>query len=93
MTLTEGKWDGELKRDQPEYKVTGWLVNAKDKTLQIFVNFISPQGSQILNDSRTYMVDLTKVPVKVKNRFLDQYNFITDKLIKVTPELKDGIEK
>lgn len=35
MTLVEGDWDGALERDQPEYKVVGWHVDAKAKTVQI----------------------------------------------------------
>ena len=94
LNIAEGNgWNGAVELDAPDFRVLSWTVNAQTKILTVEVLFTADQGSIKQKHSRNYEVDLTKIPAGARKRFIDQYNFITDNLIKVIPELADGIEQ
>ena len=94
LNIAEGNgWGGSLELDKPDFRVLSWTVNAQTKILTVEVLFTADQGSINQKHSRSYEVDLTKIPVGARQRFINQYNFITDNLIKVIPELSDGVEQ
>ena len=92
-TLLNINWNGELELDKPDFRVLSWTVNAQTKILTVEILFTADQGSINQKHSRNYEVDLTKIPPNARRKFIDQYNFITDNLIKVIPELADGVEQ
>ena len=94
LNITEGNgWNGAVELDAPDFRVLSWMVNAQTKILTVEVLFTADQGRRKERKSRNYEVDLTKIPAGARKRFIDQYNFITDNLIKVIPELSDGVEQ
>ena len=94
LNLVESNgWSGAVELDAPDFRVLAWHVNAQTKVLTVEVLFTADQGSINQKHSRSYEVDVTKIPVGAKQRFINQYNFITDNLIKVIPELSYGVEQ
>lgn len=90
---SNGTPDGPLNLDSPDFKVTGWTVDARGKTLQVHVLFTADQGTVNQKHSRTFNIDLTKIPAGARQRFIDQYDFITDNIVKAFPQLADGTEQ
>lgn len=89
-----GNPDGNLKRDKPVYQVVGVRyppTGIKRVTVEVF--FVSPQGNETVDDSRFFTFIYADLPQGAKTKLKDFYNWVTDSVIKVLPELADGVEQ
>jgi len=101
-----GSPDGPLlKLDGPVFKIIAIRVLADyedeppfniipaSKRVEIELLYTAKQGSLVRPDSRFFTFYYADLPTGAKNKVRDFYNWVTDSLIKVLPELADGVEQ
>lgn len=103
--LINGNPDGNLNLDSPDYKIVGirlavdyeeeapFNIIPESKRVEIKLLFVAEQKSLVRPYSRVLKFYYADLPQGPKNKVKDFYNWVTDSLIKVLPELADGEEQ
>ena len=89
---TEG-WDGNLQSDQPTFTLKYIRLSDGGQQVRLRVEFTEQQGQLTKKHSRVYYLDTATAHPAARAQFLNLYNWCTDNIIKVIPDLNDGVEQ
>jgi hypothetical protein len=89
-----GNPDGDLNLDSPDYTIVGIrLLSNPIKKVIVELEFNADQGSLTIKHGRFLTFIYADLPNGAKTKVKDFYNWVTDSVIKVLPELADGVEQ
>ena len=91
-TDTEG-WNGDLNLDTPEYTIKYIHLEDLGEKVNIKIDFEAQQGSITQAHSRVYYLDIAAAHPAVKAQFKTLYDWVVNNVVKVIPDLNDGIEQ